>query len=361
MKAANARSVIVGLSCVVAGGLAVAVLNAVPGIAASIGKTQIVVIAAPASSSTEEMRASYRRPETIPFPKDNPYTVAKAELGKKLYFDTRLSSSNVLACATCHNPGYGWGDGQPVGVGHGMKALGRRSPSIINAAYGQIFMWDSRFGSLEEQALGPIESDAEMHMPLDELVKRINALAEYKRLFAVAFPDQPVVPKTVAKAIAVYERTVVSGRAPFDAWVAGDDTALSPEARRGFVTFNTKGKCAECHSGWNFTDDSSHDIGLAGSDVGRGKFLPDVEKMQFAFKTPGLREIARRGPYMHDGSLATLGDVIEHYNKGGIDRGSRSDLMAPLALTGQEKTDLVAFLMTLTSDADPTMVPSLPR
>jgi cytochrome c peroxidase len=153
----------------------------------------------------------------------------------------------------------------------------------------------------------------------------------------------------------------VSGRAPFDAWIEGNTKAISEEAKRGFVLFNTKGGCAECHSGWNFTDDSFHDIGLASPDIGRAKQLPGVIKMKYAFKTPNLREIARRGPYMHDGSVATLEAVMDHYNEGGIKRDSLSELIKPLGLSKQECADLVAFMKTLTSDMDPTTVPVLPR
>ena len=331
------------------------------GVAAIVGQTRKVDIVARSEPSIAQLRIDYRRPAIIPFPKDNPYTPEKATLGKKLYFDTRLSAANVLSCATCHNPGYGWGDGQPTGVGHNMKSLARRSPSIINAAYGLIFMWDGRAGSLEEQALGPIKADVEMNLPIDQLLARLRAIPEYGPLFAAAFPKEGLAPETIAKAIATYERTVVSGRAPFDEWIDGNEKAISDEAKRGFVSFNTKAKCSDCHSGWNFTDDSFHDIGLPSEDVGRGKFLPDIVKMQRAFKTPGLREITRRGPYMHDGSVATLEGVIDHYVKGGIARGSRSELMKPVALSAQEQSDLVAFMQTLRSDVDPTPVPVLPR
>jgi cytochrome c peroxidase len=348
-------------SCAAVLALALGIYSAGSSLAAVVGAPKTVEIAKASDLSAQDLRAAFRRPASIPFPKDNLYTIAKAELGKKLYFDTRLSAANVLSCATCHNPGFGWGDGQPLGTGHGMNTLGRRSPTIINAAFGQIFMWDSRFASLEQQALGPIESEAEMHLPLDQLLARLNAIPEYQSLFSAAFPGEPINSKNLGKAIATYERTVVSGRAPFDAWIEGDDKAISKEAQQGFELFNTKAKCSACHNGWTFTDDSTHDIGLPGSDIGRGKFLPDVEKMQFAFKTPGLREIARRAPYMHDGSLPTLEAVIEHYDSGGINRKSRSDAITPLGLTAQEKASLVAFLKTLTSDVDPTIVPALPR
>ena len=311
--------------------------------------------------SLAEMKALYRRPETIPFPKDNPYTLAKADLGKKLYFDTRLSAANVLSCATCHSPAYGWGDGQPTGVGHGMKKLGRRSPTIINAAFGDIFMWDGRAGSLEAQALGPVQADVEMNMSLDKLLVKLDAIEGYHPLFEAAFPGKPMASENIAKAIAVYERTVVSGRARFDDWIDGDEKAISESAKRGFVLFNTKGNCMQCHSGWNFTDDSFHDLGLAGSDIGRAKIAPGVEKMMYAFKTPGLREISLRGPYMHDGSVANLDAVVEHYNSGGIDRPSRSADIKPLNLSKQESKDLVEFMMTLTGDAVPTPLPVLPR
>ena len=326
-----------------------------------VGQTRKIDVPAQATPSANDIRASYRRPRTIPFPADNPYTPEKAALGKQLYFDSRLSQANLLSCASCHSPGFGWGDGQPTGVGHEMKRLGRRSPTIINAAYGQIFMWDGRAGSLEEQALGPIQADVEMALSLDELLTRLKAIKEYVTLFETAFPGEGINPKNIAKAIATYERTVISGRAPFDAWIDGDERAISDAAKRGFTLFNEKAQCNKCHSGWNFTDDSFHDIGLASPDVGRGKFLTEVEKSLHAFKTPGLREVTHRGPYMHNGSVATLEAVIEHYNTAGIARPSRSELIKPLNLTAQEKVELLEFVRTLTSNPSPTAVPVLPR
>jgi len=328
---------------------------------AVVGETRTFAVTKAVDATTEKLRADYKRPKIIPFPKDNPYTAEKAALGKTLFFDSRLSSGNLLSCASCHSPAYGWGDGQPVGVGHLMNKLKRRSPSIINAAYAQIFMWDGRAGSLEEQALGPIQADVEMAMPIKDLLVKLNAIAEYKPLFDAAFPGKGITPDTIAHAIATYERTVISGRAPFDSWIDGDEKAISAEAKRGFVLFNTKGQCHTCHSGWNFTDDSFHDIGLKTSDPGRGKFLEGIPKAMHAFKTPGLREVTRRGPYMHNGSMATLEQIIEHYDHAGEERESRSDLIFPLKLSKQDKSDLVAFLKTLTSDVDPTTVPVLPR
>ncbi len=308
------------------------------------------------------LRAAYQRPTSIPFPEDNPFTQAKAKLGQILYFDPRLSRSNMQSCASCHNPSFAWGDGLPKGVGDNMHELGRRSPTILNAAWSEALMWDGRFESLEEQALGPIEAEVEMNMPLDELIKKLTEIEGYPPLFAAAFGgDAEITSDKIAMAIATYERTVISGEAPFDRWVKGQRYAISASAQRGFELFNGKARCSACHSGWRFTDDSFHDIGLADDDIGRAAELPGIVKMQHAFKTPGLRNIDQRAPYMHDGSLATLGDVIEHYNHGGIKRPSLSEEMHPLGLTEQEEKDLVAFMESLTSDDDPVSYVQLPR
>src|SRR3981189_362151 len=177
-----------------------------------------------AAAAINAMKAEYRRPALIPFPKENPYTPEKAALGKKLYFDTRISVSSAQSCASCHSPGFGWGDGLAVGVGHGMAKLGRHSPTIVNAAGGAIFMGDGRLANLEEQALGPIQSPGEMNMPIEKLMERLTSIPEYKPLFAAAFPNEGMKPTTLAAAIATYDRTVVSERAACDAWIEGNDT-----------------------------------------------------------------------------------------------------------------------------------------
>lgn len=308
------------------------------------------------------IREKYQRPDKAPFPDDNPYSEAKVRLGKTLFFDPRLSKSDSISCASCHNPSFAWGDGRTRAVGHGMKQLPRRSPTIINAAWTAVFMWDGRFPSLEEQALGPITSAAEMNMPLDELIPKLEKIEEYRPLFASAFDGSPeVTADKIAKAIATFERTLVSTDAPFDRWVRGDERAISQSAKRGFELFNGKANCHACHEGWRFTDDSFHDIGLPDGDMGRGKMLPSIEKMQHAFKTPSLRNIDRRGPYMHNGSLADLATVIDYYDRAAIERPSRSDEIRALRLSEQEKQDLVAFLETLTSDDPPPALPLLPR
>lgn len=331
--------------------------------AAIVGKSESVEQIQPSTErkSSTDAKADYRRPATIPHPQDNPYTVQKVVLGKRLFYDTRLSQSNALSCASCHNPAFGWSDGQKTAVGHGMRRLKRRSPTIHNLAWDERFMWDGRFRSLEEQALGPITSPEEMNMDRADLVARVIGIEGYKALFDQAFPGESVTPETIAKALATYERTLVSGIAPFDRWVNGEETAISEAAKRGFELFNGKARCAKCHSGWNFTDGSFHDIGLPGDDLGRGRFFPNAVKMQHAFKTPGLRELDRRGPFMHDGSVESRAEVIDHYDEGGVNRPSRSDLIGPLTLSDQEKADLLAFLSTLSSNQTFVRLPTLPK
>jgi cytochrome c peroxidase len=305
---------------------------------------------------------SYARPIAIPFPKDNPGTPEREALGRSLFFDPRLSGSDRISCASCHNPALSWGDGLPRAVGHTKKPLGRRTPTLLNLAWSDSMFWDGRAESLEEQALGPIQAAGEMNLSLDRMVAKIGAIPGYQTLFARGYPGEPISETTVAKAIATFERQIVSDTAPFDRWQAGADSAMSPEARRGFELFNTKAACATCHSGWRFTDDSFHDIGVPGADRGRGTILPDIAAMQHAFKTPTLRNVASRAPYMHDGSIASLEDVVELYDQGGLARrASLSAEIRRLRLTPDEKQDVIAFLRALTSMDAPVEIPALPR
>jgi cytochrome c peroxidase len=317
----------------------------------------IVLATAAQAQVTPELKASYRRPTTIPFPKDNPYSEIKADLGKSLFFDPRLSGAGNISCATCHNPALGWSDGLPLGIG--VEKLGRRSPSILDLAWGAPLMWDGRFATLEEQALGPMQAPDEMNQKLPALVAKLRAISGYERSFDLAFPDEGMSVKTIAQAIATYERTIVSETAPFDRWIEGDETAISDVAKRGFVLFNGKARCSACHSGWRLTDDSFHDIGLKSEDIGRGK-IKNLPLMQHAFKTPGLRNIAQRGPYMHDGSITTLVGVMREYDDGFIDRPSLSSEIKRLNLTATEINEVVAFMLTLTSRDKPVTIPMLP-
>lgn len=313
------------------------------------------------ADSLSDLKAHYARPAEIPFPADDPYSDAKYELGRRLFFDPRLSGSQVTACATCHNPALNWGDGLAKGVGNAHQVLPRKTPTILNLAWDSLYFWDGRAASLEQQALMPIESPGEMNMSHQAMVGQLDRIAAYRGLFAQAFPGQPITKEEVAQALATFERKQVSGTAPFDRWIAGDDMAISAAAQRGFVLFNGKANCAACHSGWNFSDGSFHDIGLPDQDVGRGKQLPMLVPMQHAFKTMGLRNIAERYPYMHDGSLPTLEAVVDHYDGKFAQRPSLDDFMKPLGLTPPEKADLIAFLKSLTSRDRPVVVPVLPR
>ncbi len=319
-------------------------------------------VRAAAPDTPAQIRASYRRPASIPFPASNPYSKAKSSLGEMLFFDPMLSGSRTRSCASCHNPSLSWGDGLAHAVGEDPSGMALRSPTLIDAAFSEPLGWDGKFKDLESVAFGPITNLANMNLPERELIARLSATAGYVDAFARAFGDGAITRPRIELALATYERTIVAGEAPFDRWIMGDNAAIGAAAKRGFQLFNGKAHCSECHSGPSFTDGSFQDIGTAkGDDIGRGVFFPKSEKLRYAFKTPTLRDVARRAPYMHDGSVPTLQAVIDLYDKGGIDRPSRSPLIKPLSLTVDEKADLIAFLQTLTASSPTARVPILPR
>lgn len=306
--------------------------------------------------------AQYARPDSVPHPEDNRYTAERRALGKLLFFEPRLSGTGDVSCATCHDPARSYGDGRARAVGVTRTELARRTPTVLNTAYAPALFWDGRAETLEQQALAPIEAEGEMGLPLPSMVRRMNALAGYRALFARAYGSDSVTPELVAKALAQFQRTVNSTPAPFDRWAAGDDRAIEESAKRGFVLFNGKASCATCHGGWRFTDDSFHDIGVPGADSGRARVVPGVEVLAFAFKTPTLRNVVERAPYMHDGSERTLAEVIELYDRGGrVRRESLSPFIKPLGLTAAEKRDLEAFLRTLSSRDTVTVPTHFPR
>ena len=307
------------------------------------------------------MKADYKRPDTIPFPANNPYTPEKAILGKMLFFDPRLSGAENMNCASCHNPSFGWEVPVSKSIGAQNTALGRHNPTILNMAWVSPNFWDGRAANIEEQAKGPIQSQVEMNLPMDKLIEKLKRVTDYQTIFNRVFPGQGITEDTVVKAIATFERITTSSYAPFDAWVDGDETAISDAAKQGFALFNGKAQCAGCHSGWNFTDNKFHDIGLPTADIGRGKYEPDNPLAQYAFKTPGLRDIGQRAPYMHDGSLPDLNSVMGHYISGGSVRPSRSPLMQAIALNPAEVDDIKAFLLTLTGTKSLVPLPVLPN
>ena len=327
-----------------------------------------VLSIAPVSSETpvspvpESLKAQFRRPSEIPFPASNPYTSQKAALGKALFFDPRLSATQNMNCASCHNPSFGWQVPLKRAIGASNTVLARSAPTILNQAWGgERYFWDGRASSLEDQVKGPIESPDEMNMPLPELVKRLTNIPGYKKWFETVFPDEGVSSASIAKAIATFERTVVTGFAPFDAWISGDEAAISQSAKRGFVLFNGKAKCAVCHTGWNFTDHLFHDTGLPSDDIGRGRIEPANGMAMHAFKTSSLRDITKRAPYMHDGSLPTLRAVVSHYIFGGVARPSLSPKLPRADLETTEIDDILAFLETLTDIKQVIALPVLPN
>lgn len=289
-------------------------------------------------------------------PSGAPAADAVIELGRRLFFEPGLSRDGGMSCASCHVPALGWSDGLPIARGRNGKSLERGTPTLLNAAFNQFQMWDGRFETLEEQVWGPITSSDEMGSDLDHVLGFINSRDSYRVAFADAFPGerQPIDETRIKMAIAAFERTLVSRDSPFDRWVQGDASALSPEQVAGFAVFldPERGNCAVCHAPPNFTDDGFHNIGLASfgepdPDLGRYAERP-VASMRGAFKTPTLRNIALTAPYFHDGSADTLGAVIEHYASGGAVKSNLSPNMTELSLSPRERQDLIAFLQALT-------------
>jgi cytochrome c peroxidase len=287
----------------------------------------------------------------VPVPADNPLSHAKIELGKRLFFDTRLSLDRSTSCASCHSPEKAFTDGRSRAKGFKGTVGPRNSPTVLNAAYNKFQFWDGRAASLDEQCKGPLMNPAEMNM-VDEkhLVERLNNVPGYRKDFKKVFGSSPSL-DNVARAIASFERTLVTPNSRFDKYVKGDKSALTIEEKRGLIVFFGKASCSECHKGPNFTDDKFHNLGVVSTpggkeDVGRFAVTKDPADKE-AFKTPTLRNVALTGPYMHDGSSATLEDVIDLYDRGGGDGPNKDKLITKLNLTAQEKSDLIAFLKAL--------------
>ena len=300
------------------------------------------------------LKAKFERPTFVPHPPGEAPTPARVALGQRLFADKQLSADGTIACASCHDPKLAFADGEPKGKGITGKRLARHTPSLWNAAFSPLLFWDGRAPSLEQQVHFPVEHPDEMGSTLDAAATRLAADASYARTFAEAFADDPrISARNIARALAVYERTLIAPPTRFDAWISGKADALTGAEVSGFKLFTGKARCIACHSGFAFTDHNFYDIGLPGSDKGRGKEI-GLPAADYAFKTPTLRELAWTAPYMHDGSLATLEDVVRHYEKGGVARPTRSkDLPVNLKLSDEERADLVAFLESLSSETPP--------
>ena len=307
----------------------------------------------------------------VPIPADNPATADTVSLGRRLFYDARLSKDATVSCASCHSPKTGFQDIRPGSVGVGGKVGGRNAPTVWNAAYSTLQFWDGRAPSLEAQAGGPMENPIEMAHKADDLVKSLAADSSYKGDFDRAFGAGPVTFEKVKMAIASFERTVISGNSPFDKWKYGKDPkAMRPEAIHGFAVFTNpkKGNCVVCHTIEKdyalFTDNKFHNLGIGVDKKGELRDLGryEVTKQDAdrgAFKTPTLRNIATTAPYMHDGSLNTLREVVDFYVGGGNSNPYRDKEIHSLDhLNRQERSDLVAFMESLTGDSPAGVMPS---
>jgi cytochrome c peroxidase len=289
---------------------------------------------------------SFRARPAMAFPADNQPSAERAELGRKLFFDTGLSGTGGASCASCHAPEKGYADGLPTARGEGGRVLRRNTPSVINSGFAPSLFWDGRSPSLEDQALKPVMNGGELARHPAILADRIAADAGYRAQFAKAFPGEGASEANIARALASFQRTLVSGEAPFDRWLAGDAGAISPRAARGFRLFTGKAQCAACHQGWLLSDGKFHDVGLPDDDFGRGG-ISNNRFLDHAFRTPSLREAGRTAPYMHDGSLPTLEAVVDHYAEL---RVTRAGTPPRVELSADERAELVAFLKSVDSD-----------
>jgi cytochrome c peroxidase len=312
-----------------------------------------------------------------PIPEDNPLTPEKVELGKRLFFEPRLSGDGSLACASCHLPDQGWTSNTPLSPAYPTHMERRTSQTLINVAYNKALIWDGRAGILEKQALEGIQNPLHMNQNLDLLVEKLKALPPYEERFQQAF-DTTVTPEALGKALAAFERTLVTRNAPFDRYMTGDWQAMAEDALRGLALFKGKARCILCHHGPNFTDSQFHHLGVPDApllsdpvvqaairfdakrmnvpeyqavreDLGR-YLVTKEEKDRGAFKTPTLRNVTQREPYMHNGVFYSLEEVVDFYNNGGEAVAGKSPLIQALGLTAQEKRDLLAFLQALTGE-----------
>lgn len=300
----------------------------------------------------------------LEIPADNPMTVEKIELGKRLYFDKRVSADGTISCASCHDPKIGWADDTPTSAGIHGKLGDRNSPTVINAAYATSQFWDGRAKTLEEQAVGPVANPVEMGNTTEGMVQSLEGVAEYKEQFQKVF-GTGVTAENFAKAVAAFERTILSGNSAYDRHKAGDKNALSEAQKRGWKVFEESG-CADCHTPPLF---SSYEFYNAG--VGMAKEKPDVGRKAVTgkdedlgkFRVPSLREVANTAPYFHDGSVSTLEAAVALMASGGIDNPHRSeefDTVRDAEITPEQQKDLVEFMRALSGEYPVIEPPQLP-
>jgi cytochrome c peroxidase len=289
----------------------------------------------------------------IIWPADNPYSAQKAYLGRLLYFDTRLSADGTVSCGTCHLPKLAFTDGLPFSAGIKGRTGARNAPTVLNRAYSLAQFWDGRSLTLEDQVLGPLSNPVEMGNTHMAVITTLKSIPGYRSLFNRVFGSEDIRVDRVAKAIATFERTIQSGNAPYDRYKAGNKNAMTLQQIHGMDLFINKAKCDKCHEGINFTSNSYANLGIGMDkpkpDLGRYMVTKDPKDWG-AFKTPTLREVEHTAPYMHDGSLKTLDEVVDFYDKGGRANKNLDERMKKLNLTAVEKKDLVEFLKALSGE-----------
>jgi cytochrome c peroxidase len=317
----------------------------------------IATTAANAQSATEyKLKIPFGLEETaVVIPADNPLTNEKVELGRLLVFDKRLSQDNTIACMSCHLAKFAFTDGKPVATGIRGQKGGRSAPVSFNRVFSTAQFWDGRAATLEAQSIGPFTNPIEHGFAnYDVMMAKMMKIPGYRKLFKQAFGEDKITIDNVGKAIASFQRTILSGNSPADRFDQGqEEGAISAEAQHGLILFREKARCTKCHSGFNFTDEKFHNLGIGWDDnkVDLGRYMVTKNPEDIgAFKTPTLREIARTTPYTHDGRFKTLEEVVNFYNKGGVKNPHQDPLIIPLELTDEEKRDLVQFLHTLNGD-----------
>jgi cytochrome c peroxidase len=289
----------------------------------------------------------------VPWPSDSPYSAARVELGRYLFFDARLSPDGTVSCATCHPPAHAFAGGEPAPLGVTGTPLPRRAPTLINRAYGRSQFYDGRAATLEDEIAGPVTNPIEMGTTKEAAAGAISKIAGYAVLFERAFGDSKVTYDRITRAIASFERTILSGNSPYDGFLNGDKQALTSQAKRGLQIFERTGECSECHNGFNFTNEKFASLGidpaLKTPDLGLAA-ITGKRRDDGKFKVPTLREVAHTGPYMHDRKYKTLDDVLEFYRKGGQPGPYLDSRIAPFFLDAPAKADLLAFLESLNGE-----------
>jgi cytochrome c peroxidase len=283
--------------------------------------------------------------ESPPDDPENPSTAAKVELGRRLFFDPKLSGDETLSCSSCHLPAKAFADGQRTAIGMGKQRLLRNAPTVLNAVYNPVQGWEGKFTRVDQQINAALAHPQVMDMGEEaDLIARLGEVPQYRAMFQNAFGDGPT-QQHIIQALAAYIGTLTTGNSPFDRYARGDKQALSDRQKSGLALFIGKAGCVQCHNGPNFTDSQFHSLGLPGDDPGRFR-VTGLEADRGRFRTPTLRNISLTGPYMHDGSVSSLAEVMAIYDAGG-GASPKSELLKPLNLTSQEKRDLIAFLESL--------------